>query len=75
MATKVEDPMNKVPSLSDVREMLADPLAESLDPMTDEELRSAWGAEGRMRRDDIRSGHVEAVSEQVVAERVRKLVR
>ena len=46
---------------SDARALLADRLVESLDPLTDQDVRSAWASEATQRLDDMRQGKVKAV--------------
>ena len=46
---------------SDARALLADRLVESLDPLTDQDVRSAWASEATQRLDDLRQGKVKAV--------------
>ena len=46
---------------SDARALLADRLVESLDPLTDQDVRSAWATEALRRLDDLRSGRVASV--------------
>ena len=46
---------------SDARALLADRLVESLDPLTDQDVRSAWSTEALRRLDDLRSGRVASV--------------
>jgi len=46
---------------SDARALLADRLVESLDPLTDQDVRSAWASEALRRLDDLRSGRVAGV--------------
>ena len=46
---------------SDARALLADRLVESLDPLTDQDVRSAWAAEALRRLDDLRTGRVAGV--------------
>jgi len=76
MANAVEKLTQDALSLSaEDRAELADRLVESLDPLTDEEIRQAWGAEALRRRDEVRSGLVQAIPEEIVAERVRSLIR
>lgn len=55
------------------RAELADRLVESLDPLTDEEIRQAWAAEAIKRRDEVRAGLIHTIPEDVVARRVRDL--
>ncbi|HRP87739.1 MAG TPA: addiction module protein [Gammaproteobacteria bacterium] len=56
---------------SDARALLADRLVESLDPLTDPEIRDAWAAESLHRLDEVRSGKVKAVPADEVFARVR----
>ncbi len=75
MANAVDKLIQDALSLSaDDRAELADRLVESLDPLTDEEIRQAWAAEAIKRRDEVRGGLVETIPEDVVAKRVRDLV-
>ncbi len=60
---------------TDARALLADRLVESLDPLTDEAVRGVWALEAIQRRDQARSGRVETIPEEVVADRVRRLLR
>lgn len=46
---------------SDARALLADRLVESLDPLTDQDVRGAWASEALQRLDDLRSGRVSGV--------------
>ena len=59
---------------TDARALLADRLVESLDPLTDDEVRSMWSAEAVRRRDEVRSGAVDTIPGEVVAEHVRSLL-
>ena len=47
---------------SDARALLADRLVESLDPLTDQDVRGAWAAEALQRLNELRSGRVSGVS-------------
>jgi putative addiction module component (TIGR02574 family) len=60
---------------SDARALLADRLAESLDPLTDEQVRAAWGEEALRRRDEITSGKVAAVPADKAFAYVRTLLK
>lgn len=60
---------------SDARALLADRLVESLDPLTDDEIRKLWAVEAMRRRDEVRAGKIEPISAEVVAERVRALLK
>jgi putative addiction module component (TIGR02574 family) len=56
------------------RALLADSIVESLDLTEADEIQRLWRAEAFRRRDEIRSGHAQAIpGEEVVAE-VRRLV-
>jgi putative addiction module component (TIGR02574 family) len=57
---------------SDARALLADRLAESLDPLEDATIRDLWMAEARRRLDEIRSGGVKAVPGDEALAQVRK---
>jgi putative addiction module component (TIGR02574 family) len=57
---------------ADARALLADRLAESLDPSLDEDLRAIWAVEAMVRRDEVRSRKVKTVPSEVVFSRVRK---
>jgi len=59
---------------ADARAILADRLVESLDPLTDDEVRSMWTAEAIRRRDEVRSGAVDTIPSDVVEAHVRSLV-
>ena len=76
MAIPVEKLAEAVLSLpTDARALLADRLVESLDPLTDESIREIWTAEAIRRRDEVRSGQVESIAEDIVAERVRSILK
>ena len=60
---------------SDARALLADRLVESLDPLTDPAVRSAWASEALQRLEDLRSGKVEAIPAHEVLARTRSLAR
>jgi hypothetical protein len=59
---------------SEARALLADRLAESLDPLEDGYIRQLWVAEARTRRDEVRSGAVKTISGHEALERVRESV-
>lgn len=46
---------------SEARALLADRLAESLDPLEDSHIRKLWADEALRRRDDVRSGRVKTI--------------
>ena len=62
----------KLPATS--RILLADKLVESLDSEELDEIQRLWTVEAIRRRDEIRSGKVQAISGQEVLEEVRRLV-
>lgn len=58
---------------AEARAILADRLAESLDPLLlDEALRTLWAAEAQKRLEEVRSGKVKTLSAKAVLARVRK---
>jgi putative addiction module component (TIGR02574 family) len=57
---------------SDARALLADRLAESLDPLEDATFRDLWMAEARRRIEEIRSGAVKAIPGEEALARVRR---
>jgi hypothetical protein len=59
---------------SEARALLADRLAESLDPLEDGYIRQLLVTEARTRRDEVRSGLVKTIPGQEALERVRKSV-
>ncbi|HEY3028036.1 MAG TPA: addiction module protein [Pyrinomonadaceae bacterium] len=56
------------------RILLADKLVESLDFEELDEIQRLWTAEAIRRRDEIRSGQVQAVPGEEVLDEVRRLV-
>lgn len=56
---------------SDARALLADRLAESLDPLTDDSVRSAWIDEAQSRLHAVRAGEIQAVPRDAAMTRVR----
>lgn len=60
---------------ADARALLADRLVESLDPLTDDEVRALWATEAIRRRDEVRAGTVETVAGDTAAERIRVLLQ
>lgn len=56
------------------RIMLADKLVESLDSEELDEIQRLWVAEAIRRRDEVRSGQVQAVPGEQVLDEVRRLV-
>lgn len=59
---------------ADSKALLADKLVESLDLEEPDEIQRLWSAEAIRRRDEIRSGTVQAVPGEEVLEEVRRLV-
>jgi putative addiction module component (TIGR02574 family) len=60
---------------AEARALLADRLVESLDPLADDEVRASWAAEAIRRRDEVRSGKMDAIPGDVAAAQVRSLLR
>jgi putative addiction module component (TIGR02574 family) len=61
---------------SEARALLADRLAESLDPAEDSHIRKLWVAEARRRRDDVRSGRVKTIpSDEAMAKVLRAVAK
>lgn len=56
------------------RALLADRLVESLDSAELDEIHRLWSAEAIRRRDEVRSGRVQAVPGEQVLDEVRRLV-
>lgn len=59
---------------SEARALLADRLAESLDPAEDGATRQLWIAEALRRRDDVRNGRIKTVPGDEALARVRRAV-
>ena len=60
---------------SDARALLADRLAESLDPLHDEAVRAAWSDEVLRRLDEIRSGKVTPIPVDEALAYIRTLLK
>jgi hypothetical protein len=76
MAIPVEKLTEEVLALpADARALLADRLVESLDPLENEQNRRVWAVEALRRRDEVRSGTVQSVPADVVANSVRRLLQ
>jgi putative addiction module component (TIGR02574 family) len=56
------------------RVLLADKLVESLESEELDEIQRLWAAEAIRRRDEVRSGKVQAVPGKQVLDEVRRLV-
>lgn len=59
---------------ADSKALLADRLVESLDLEDPDEIQRLWSTEAIRRRDEIRSGGVQAVAGAEVLEEARRLV-
>lgn len=76
MSISVEKITEVVLSLpSDARALLADRLVESLDPITDEDVRDLWAQEALRRLEEIRSGQVASVPGEGALAQVRSRLR
>jgi putative addiction module component (TIGR02574 family) len=69
---QLTDEAMKLPVTS--RILLADKLVESLDSEELDEIQLLWSAEAIQRRDEIRSGQVQAIPGEEVLDEVRRLV-
>ena len=75
MSLTVEQIAEEALSLpSEARALLADRLAESLDPAEDGYVRRLWEVEACKRLDDVRSGRVETIPGDEAFARVRRAV-
>ena len=59
---------------SEARALLADRLVESLDPTETGNIQQLWATEALRRRDDVRSGQVQAIPSEEARARVRRAV-
>lgn len=77
MSMTVEQIVDEVLELpSEARALLADRLAESLDPAEDGYVRQLWAAEALRRRDDVRAERVLAVpGEQLQRDRPLSILK
>jgi putative addiction module component (TIGR02574 family) len=57
---------------SEARALLADRLAESLDPADDEHFRKLWSAEALRRRDEVREGRIQTIPGDEALARIRQ---
>ena len=57
---------------ADARALLADRLAESLDPLMDDEIRGLWVEEAIRRREEVRSGKVQTIPANIALTQVRQ---
>ncbi|MEQ1592259.1 MAG: addiction module protein [Thiobacillaceae bacterium] len=60
---------------SDARALLADRLAESLDPLEDNHIRTLWADEALCRRDDVRSGRVETIPGEEALSHIQQMFK
>lgn len=73
MAATVEQLTEQALALpSEARALLADRLVESLNPAEDGYIRQLWVKEAFTRRDDVRSGRVQAIPGDEALTRVRQ---
>jgi hypothetical protein len=77
MLMRVEEITERALALpSEARALLADRLAESLDPAEDGLIHQLWAAEGRKRLAELRSGAVQSIpGEEAIAKLRQKFVR
>ena len=59
---------------SEARALLADRLAESLNPAEDGYIHKLWTVEARRRRDDVRSGRVKTIPRDEALAQVKRAV-
>ena len=57
---------------ADARALLADQLAESLDPFSEEEFRALWATEALRRRDEVLTKRIKPIPAGTAFARVRK---
>jgi putative addiction module component (TIGR02574 family) len=57
---------------ADARALLADRLAESLDPLVEDEYRALWAAEAIRRRDEVRSKKAKTIPAETVFAKIRQ---
>jgi len=57
---------------ADARALLADQLAESLDPFPEEYVRALWAVEALRRRDEVHTKKVIPIPAETVFDRVRE---
>lgn len=60
---------------SEARALLADRLVESLDPLTDSDIRAAWATESLRRLEEARSGKMKAIPAEEVFARLRSILK
>ena len=59
---------------AEARAMLADRLAESLDPLLEEPFRTLWAAEALRRRDEVRASQVKTIPAKTALAKIRKSI-
>jgi hypothetical protein len=59
---------------SEARALLADRLAESLEPAEDQNVRQLWVTEARRRQEDVRSGRVKTIPRDEALAQVKRAV-
>ena len=69
---KLTEELLSLPSAS--RALLEDKLVESLEFDTDPAIQAAWTTEAKRRRDEIRSGSMEAIPGNEALAQVRRLL-
>ncbi len=69
---KLTEELLSLPSAS--RALLADKLVESLEFDTNPAIQAVWTTEAKRRRDEIRSGSVEAIPGDEALAQVRRLL-
>ena len=76
MGISVEKLTEQVLALpADARAVLADRLAESLDPLLEDEYRGLWAAEALRRLDEIQSKRVKPIPIEKAIARIRKSLK
>lgn len=74
MSLTVEQIAEEALSLpSEARALLADRLADSLDPLEEGYTRTLWIDEAMRRRDEVRNGRVQAIPGDEVLSRIRQM--
>ena len=74
MSLTVEQIAEEALSLpSEARALLADRLADSLDPLEEGYTRTLWVNESLRRRDDVRNGQVQTIPGDEALSRIRQM--
>jgi len=58
----------------DARALLADRLTESLDPLTDDQVRDLWKKEALRRLEEVQTSKVETISADAAMARIRSIL-